>query len=56
VVTPLRQRAVGRGGRQEERVNLLGLLPENVGVDKAVRLGDPRVRRETVDGLGEPRA
>jgi hypothetical protein len=27
----------------EARVNLLGLLLENVGADRAVRLGDPRV-------------
>ena len=27
----------------EERVTLLGLLLENVGVDQAIRLGDPQV-------------
>jgi hypothetical protein len=36
---------------EEDRVNLLGLLLENVGADRAVRLGDPRVWMEAVEGL-----
>ncbi|MGH7620441.1 MAG: hypothetical protein ACREPM_24755 [Gemmatimonadaceae bacterium] len=32
----------------EERLLLLGLLLENVGVDAAVRLGDPNVWREAI--------
>jgi hypothetical protein len=35
----------------EERVNLLGLLLENVGADRAVRLGDPQVWRDAVAAL-----
>jgi len=34
-----------------DRVNLLALLLENVGADRAVRLGDPRVWMEAVEGL-----
>ena len=34
-----------------ERVKLLGLLLENVGADRAVRLGDPAVWRAAVEGL-----
>jgi len=37
----------------EERVLLLGLLLENVGVDVAVRLGDPTVWKEAVAALSE---
>lgn len=36
----------------EDRVNLLGLLLENVGADQAVRLGDPAVWRAAVAALG----
>jgi hypothetical protein len=36
---------------EEDRVKLLGLLLENVGADRAVRLGDPRVWMEAVEGL-----
>jgi hypothetical protein len=35
----------------EQRLMLLGLLLENVGVDRAVRLGDPTVWREAVAEL-----
>lgn len=35
----------------EERLLLLGLLLENVGVDAAVRLGDPNVWRAAVAAL-----
>ena len=37
---------------EEDRVNLLGLLLENVGADQAVRLGDPAVWRAAVAALG----
>ena len=36
---------------EDERLTLLALLLENVGADKVVRLGDPAVWREAVDGL-----
>ena len=36
----------------ESRLALLGLLLENVGADRAVRLGSPRVWMEAVAGLG----
>jgi hypothetical protein len=43
------------GGRlfhtDEERLNMLALLIENVGVDAAVRLGDPDVWRAAVAAL-----
>lgn len=35
----------------EDRLNLLGLLLENVGVDRAVRLGDAKVWLEAVGAL-----
>ena len=35
----------------EERVTLLALLLENVGVDRAVRLGDPKVWKAAVAEL-----
>lgn len=35
----------------DERVTLLALLLENVGADRAVRLGDPRVWREAIAEL-----
>lgn len=37
-----------------ERLKMLGLLLENVGIDKAIRLGDPRVWREAVAALDDP--
>lgn len=36
---------------EEDRVLLLGLLLENVGADRAVRLGDPAVWRAAVAAL-----
>ena len=36
---------------EDERVTLLALLLENVGVDKAVRLGNPEVWREAIARL-----
>ena len=36
---------------EEDRVNMLGLLLENVGADRAVRLGDPEVWRAAVSRL-----
>lgn len=36
----------------DQRVQLLGLLLENLGADRAVRLGDPAVWRAAVEGLG----
>ena len=35
----------------EQRINLLGLLLENMGADEAVRLGDPAVWRAAIQGL-----
>jgi hypothetical protein len=40
---------------EEDRINLLGLLLENVGIDKAIRLGDPAIWREAIADLGETR-
>lgn len=37
---------------ETQRLTLLALLLENVGVDQAVRLGDPEVWREAVRELG----
>ena len=37
---------------EDERLTLLALLLENVGVDKAVRLGDPATWRAAVAALG----
>jgi hypothetical protein len=35
----------------EERIAMLGLLLENLGVDSAVRLGDPKVWRDAIAAL-----
>jgi len=37
----------------EDRVKLLGLLLENVGADRAVRLGSPQVWRDAAASLGK---
>jgi hypothetical protein len=37
---------------EEDRLIVLGLLLENLGVDKAVRLGNPEVWKEAVKSLG----
>src|SRR5947209_6006261 len=39
---------------ERDRIVMLGLLLENVGVDKVVRLGDPAVWREAIEQLGKP--
>lgn len=36
---------------EEDRLNMLALLLENVGIDKAVRLGDPDVWYEAMSQL-----
>ena len=36
---------------EEDRLNMLGLILENVGADAAVRLGDPDVWRAAVKAL-----
>ena len=38
----------------KDRVNMLGLLLENVGADRAVRLGNPDVWRAAVRNLDAP--
>lgn len=38
----------------EDRVNMLGLLLENVGADRAVRLGNPEVWRAAVRSFDAP--
>ncbi len=40
---------------ERDRLVMLALLLENVGVDKAVRLGDPAVWREALEHLREAR-
>jgi len=35
----------------EQRINLLGLLLENMGADQAVRMGDPAVWRDAIQRL-----
>lgn len=35
----------------EQRIDLLGLLLENLGADQAVRLGNPAVWREAIEQL-----
>jgi hypothetical protein len=40
---------------EEDRLIMLGLLLENVGIDKAIRLGDPNVWREAISHLEESR-
>lgn len=37
----------------EERLTMLALLLENVGIDRAIRLGDPRLWREAIAQLGQ---
>ena len=37
--------------REEDRVMLLGMLLENVGLDSAVRLGDPQAWRDAIAKL-----
>jgi hypothetical protein len=39
---------------QEEQLHLLAVMLEAVGVDRAVRLGDPRIWREAVAHLEMP--
>jgi hypothetical protein len=39
---------------ERDRVVMLALLLENVGVDKAIRLGDPAVWREAIEQLTKP--
>jgi hypothetical protein len=45
------------GGRlyatEEDRLTMLALLLENIGADKAVRIGQPSVWRAAVAALGE---
>ncbi|HKE91312.1 MAG TPA: hypothetical protein VKB45_13330 [Gemmatimonadales bacterium] len=36
---------------EEDRVTMLALLLENVGIDQAVRLGDPREWKAAVEAL-----
>ena len=38
-------------GTEEERLTMLALLLENVGADKAVRLGDAAIWRAAIDAL-----
>lgn len=40
---------------EEDRLNMLALLLENVGADRAVRLGDPEVWKQAVAALGAER-
>ena len=40
----------------EQRLLMIGMLIENVGVDAVVRLGDPKVWREAVAALPDKKA
>jgi hypothetical protein len=40
----------------EDRLNMLALLLENIGADRAVRIGDPRVWREAIAALDDTTA
>jgi hypothetical protein len=42
--------------RDEDRLTMLALLLENIGADRAVRLGDPRIWREAVAALDDATA
>jgi hypothetical protein len=37
----------------EDRLAMIALLLENVGVDQVVRMGNPEVWREAIDALGQ---
>ena len=39
---------------EEDRLTMLALLLENLGVDKAVRLGNPAIWREAIEQLHKP--
>jgi hypothetical protein len=41
-------------GTEEDRLNMSGLLLENIGIDKAVRLGNPEIWRQAISELEEP--
>ena len=38
---------------EAERLTMLALLLENVGIDRAIRFGDPKLWREAVADLGQ---
>lgn len=40
----------------EQRLTLLAMLLENLGIDAAVRLGDPKLWREAIAELDDPPA
>lgn len=42
-------------GTEEDRLNMLGLLLENIGIDKAVRLGNPEIWRQAISELEQSR-
>jgi hypothetical protein len=54
-MTPEKTEMVGGRpyGTEEERLTMLALLLENVGADKAVRLGSARIWRGAVAALNE---
>ena len=56
-MTPEKKEMIGGRlyGTEEERLTMLALLLENVGVDKAVRLGNPEIWRAGVAGLNDGR-
>ena len=39
---------------ERDRLVMVGLLLENVGIDKVIRLGDPSIWREAVQHIDEP--
>ena len=56
-MTPEKTEMVGGKlyGTEEERLTMLALLLENVGTDKAVRIGNPDIWRAAVAGLTDER-
>lgn len=40
---------------EEDRLAMLGMLLENLGVDQAVRLGNPQIWREAIERLDPPK-
>ncbi len=55
ISAPTRSESVGGKlfWNEADRLTMLGLPLENVGIDRAIRFGDPKLWREAVAELGE---